>query len=155
MAYYWHTSSSMSRCQTPMRADACRMLGIAKWTDARGDLSFLQTGDPVPFAMRGIGWVYDVPPGWAGNGYACRQGHELLIAVSGSFDVVIDPEGAPRIESLDRPDIGLLVPEMVWHRLENFSPNTVAMIIGSSDHREADHIGTYSEFLRQRAAEHR
>ena len=92
-------------------------------------------------------WVYDVPGGECRGGHAYRKNSEFFIALSGSFDLVVDTGGNPQVVTLNRPYIGLYVPNMVWRRLENFSTNAVALIVASEDYNESDYIRDYSTFL--------
>lgn len=130
-----------------------KLIDLPKITDPRGNLSFVEAGRPIPFVVKRTYWIYDVPGGECRGGHAYRENKELFVALSGSFDVVVDSGGEPQVVTLNRPYVGLYVPNMVWRRLENFSTNSVAMIVASEDYSETDYIRDYAEFLNLQKAE--
>ncbi|MEN2281258.1 FdtA/QdtA family cupin domain-containing protein [Algoriphagus sp. SE2] len=109
--------------------------------DPRGNLTFLQFPDQVPFEIKRVFWTYDVPGGEIRGGHAFRKQQELIIALSGSFDVVItDERGNETRTSLNRSYHALFLPKMTWRHLENFSTNSVALHLSDSDYMKEDYI---------------
>jgi hypothetical protein len=116
--------------------------------DHRGNLSFLEGGRHVPFEIARVFYLYDVPAGESRAGHALRDVEQLLIAVSGSFDVVLDYGGDRTVMSLNRPYIGLYVPSLVWRELENFSSGAVCLVLASAAYDEAAYYRDYDQFRR-------
>lgn len=109
--------------------------------DPRGNLTFLQYPDQVPFEIKRVFWTYDVPGGEIRGGHAFRKQQELIIALSGSFDVVItDEQGNETRTSLNRSYQALFLPKMTWRHLENFSTNSVALHLSDSEYLKEDYI---------------
>jgi hypothetical protein len=127
--------------------DQWRVVDLATIVDPRGKLTFIEGERHVPFAIRRVYWVYDVPGVEVRGGHAFRKLEELIIAISGSFDVVL--QGATRTETvhLNRCYYGLYVPPMTWRRLENFSTNGVCLILASLPYEEEDYIRDYDVFI--------
>ncbi len=120
---------------------------LPKIVDPRGNLSFIEGGRHVPFAIRRVYWVYDVPGGEVRGGHAYRRNEEFVVALSGSFDVVLDDGvGGRRTFSLNRSYNGLAIGRMTWRRLENFSTNALALVLASEPYDAADYIRDYDEF---------
>ncbi len=122
---------------------------LPKIVDPRGNLSFIEGGRHVPFVIRRVYWVYDVPGGEVRGGHAYRRNEEFVVALSGSFDVVMD-DGRGRREtfSLNRSYYGLHVPKGVWRRMENFSTNALALVLASTPFDGSDYIYEFEEFLK-------
>ncbi len=116
--------------------------------DPRGNLSFLQYPDQVPFEIARAYWVYDVPGGAERHGHAFRRQEELIIALSGSFDVVLDRGNGVSRHHLSRSYYGVYVPPMTWRSLDNFSTNSVALILSSTEYAPSDYIEDYDDFVR-------
>jgi hypothetical protein len=129
----------------------CRIINLPKIVDPRGNLTFLEGERHVPFAIRRVYWIYDVPGGEMRGGHAYRQLDEVLISLSGSFDVHLDDGNEKRVVSLNRSYYGLLVPRLIWRHVDNFSTNSVCLIMASTPHDAADYIRNYDEFRRLRA----
>lgn len=117
-----------------------RIIDLPRFLDHRGNLSVIEQGKEIPFAIRRVYWVYDVPGGEAREGHAYRKNKELIVALSGSFDVTVTDGMTEQIFSLNRSYYGLLVPEGYWRSLGNFSTNAVAMVITSEKYDETDYI---------------
>jgi glyoxylate utilization-related uncharacterized protein len=128
---------------------SCRTVQLPRIEDVRGNLSFVEERRHIPFAIRRVYWVYDVPGGATREGHAYRTLEEFIIAVSGSFDVAIDDGKERQVVQLNRSYVGLYVPPMVWRRLENFSSNSVALILASQPFSEKDYLREYQDFTRQ------
>ena len=124
-----------------------RILHLPKITDPRGNLSFIEPGRPIPFEISRTYWIYDVPGGEVRGGHAYKELQEFFIAISGSFDVVLDDGQNTRIINLNRSYFGLYVPNMIWRRLENFSTNTVCLILASLPYAEGDYLRDYNYFI--------
>jgi hypothetical protein len=122
------------------------LIDLPKFLDLRGNLSFIEEDTHLPFKIRRVYWIYDVPGGEHRGGHAFRETEELIVALSGSFDVVINNGEKESRFSLNRSYYGLLVPKMFWRMLENFSTNSLALIIASTDYNEADYIRDFAEF---------
>lgn len=119
---------------------------LPKILDYRGNLSFVEENNHIPFTIRRVFWIYDVPGGEERGGHAYKETEELIVALSGSFDVMLD-DGSKKITiHLNRSYQGLYVPKMVWREMRNFSTNSVAMVIASTDYDERDYIRDYGEF---------
>ena len=132
-----------------MSVSDCRIISLPKIPDERGNLSFVEAGRPVPFVIQRVYWIYDVPGGETRGGHAYRTLQEFFIALSGSFDVIVDDGRERKVVTLNRSYVGLYVPNMIWRYLENFSTNAVCMILASQPYMETDYIREYSTFLKQ------
>jgi dTDP-4-dehydrorhamnose 3,5-epimerase-like enzyme len=123
-----------------------RLIDLPKIPDPRGNLSFIEGENHIPFHVRRTYWIYDVPGGERRGGHAYRTLHELFVALSGSFDVVVDDGSGPEHVVLNRSYVGLHVPPMTWRHLENFSTNAVCLILASEYYDEADYVRDRDEF---------
>ena len=124
----------------------CRIIDIPKIHDLRGNLSFVENDRPLPFVIRRTYWIYDVPGGEARGGHAYKELQEFFIALSGSFDVVLNDGQNTRVVTLNRSYFGLWVPNMIWRRLENFSTNAVCLILASMPYNEDDYLRDFKIF---------
>jgi hypothetical protein len=125
-----------------------RLIDLPVVPDHRGNLTFIEAGRHVPFDIARVFYLYDVPAGESRAGHALKDVEQLLIAVSGSFDVVLDYGGDRTVTSLNRPYIGLHVPSLVWRELENFSSGAVCMVLASARYDEESYYRDYSHFRR-------
>ena len=124
------------------------IIHLPKITDVRGNLSFLQNNDHIPFDIQRVFWIYDVPGGETRGGHAFKTQHEIIIVISGSIDIiVVDAQGKETKFCLNRSYYGLYIPPMHWRHLENFSTNSVSVHLSSSDFSDADYIRHYNEFI--------
>jgi hypothetical protein len=114
--------------------------------DDRGDLSFLQECDQVPFAIRRVYWIYDVPGGQERGSHAFRKTDEIIVALSGSFDVHLTTTSGESVYSLNRSYNALFVPRLVWRTLKNFSTNSLALVLASTEFDVSDYIRDFDEF---------
>jgi dTDP-4-dehydrorhamnose 3,5-epimerase-like enzyme len=128
----------------------CRIIDLPKVTDPRGNLTFVEGRRHIPFEIARAHWIYDVPGGQRRGGHASRQLHEFLIAMSGSFDVVVDDGERQHIFPLNRSYLGLYVPNLIWRHIENFSTNAVCLVLASTVYSEEDYIRDYQAFRRAR-----
>lgn len=129
-----------------MKLDKAQIIELPKIADPRGNLSFIQNSDQIPFDIKRTYWIYDVPGGMFRNGHAFRTQHEFIVALSGSFDVVLNDGNSTRRIHLSRSYYGLYVPPMTWREIDNFSTNSVAMVLSSTLYDENDYIRDFEEF---------
>ncbi len=127
----------------------CRIIELPRILDARGNLTFIEGHRHIPFGIARAYWLYDVPGGQIRGGHAYRQLEEFFVALSGSFDVVVDLGNGPRHFVLNRSYFGLYVPRLVWRHIENFSTNAVCLILASQHYAAEDYIRDYDEFVRR------
>lgn len=131
-----------------MSVSEIKLIELPKVCDPRGNLSFIENGTHLPFDIARVYWIYDVPGDAERFGHAFYTQSEMIVALSGSFDVVLDDGGEERRFHLARSYYGLLVPPMTWRRLDNFSTNSVAMVLSSTLYDQADYIEDYEQFKR-------
>lgn len=131
-----------------MTIDDCRIIELPKFLDARGNLSFAEQNNHIPFEIKRTYWIYDVPGGEDRGGHAFRQNQEVVIALSGAFDVVVDDGERKKIFTLNRSYYGLYIPAGLWRTMENFSTNSLALEFGSQHYDEDDYVREYGEFLK-------
>ena len=130
-----------------MTIDDCRLIQLPKITDPRGNLTFMEGGNHLPFEIRRVFYLYDVPTGESRGAHAHRNLHQFLVCLSGSFDVVINDGTREKVVHLNRPWQGLHVPPMIWAAETNFDPGTVCLVMASDRYVESDYIRDYSQFL--------
>ena len=135
-----------------MNLDTIKLIDLPKIEDYRGNLSFLEEYNHVPFKIERAYWIYGVPGGVNRGGHAFREQQELIIAMSGSFDVLIDDGLQKRTYSLNRSYYGLYIPAGLWRQMANFSTNSLALVVSSTKFDEADYIRDYSEFSKMKSA---
>jgi len=134
-----------------MSMQLSHIISLPKISDPRGNLTFVEGNNHIPFQIRRTYWIYDVPGGEMRGGHAYRHNEELIIAVSGSFDVIID-DGINRVtHSLNRSYYGLYVPALQWRELVNFSTNSLCLVLASKCYDEADYIREYDEYRKLKA----
>ena len=122
------------------------IIQLPKFLDARGNLSFIEQENHIPFKIERTYWIYDVPGGEKRGGHAYKENEELIVALSGSFDVVLDDGKEKKTFSLNRSYYGLYVPKGTWREMQNFSTNSLALILSSTKYDESDYIRDYDEF---------
>lgn len=125
-----------------------KLINLPKFLDARGNLSFAENNNQIPFEIKRVYWLYDVPGGECRGGHAYKENEEFVIAMSGSFDVVIDNGKHSKTFTLNRSYYGLYIPKGVWRRMENFSTNSLALEFSSTIYNPNDYIRDYNEFLK-------
>lgn len=130
------------------------IVSLPKIEDPRGNLSFIEETKQVPFAIRRTYWIYDVPGGKDRGSHAYKENEELIVALSGSFDVELDDSQEKKTFSLNRSYNGLFVPKGLWRTMKNFSTNSLALILASTPYSEADYIRNYEDFVRWRKTPH-
>jgi len=125
-----------------------KLINLPKIEDPRGNLSFIEEENHIPFKIERTYWIYDVPGGQTRGGHAFKEQQELIVALSGSFDVVIDDGIEHRTYSLNRSYFGLYLPAGLWREMNNFSTNSLAMVISSTTFCHEDYIREYEDFLK-------
>lgn len=125
----------------------CKIIELPKIHDPRGNLSFIEEEKHFPFKIKRAYWIYDVPGGQVRGGHAFKQQHELIVAISGSLDVKVKDGIKQKVFSLNRSYYGLYIPSGIWRQMENFSTNSLAMVLSSTEFFEEDYIRDYNEFL--------
>ena len=127
-----------------------RILELPKILDHRGNLSFFENSKQIPFDIERTYWIYDVPGGETRGSHAFRKQQEFIIALSGSFDIVIK-DGEKEVKyAMNRSYYGLYIPSMYWRRLENFSTNSLALIVSNMNYNKADYIRDFKTFKDER-----
>ncbi len=124
------------------------IINLPKIEDPRGNLSFIEEENHIPFKIERTYWIYDVPGGQIRGAHAFKKQLELIIALSGSFDVTIDDGNEKKTFSLNRSYYGLYIPAGLWRQMENFSTNSLALVISSTPFSEDDYIREYPDFLK-------
>jgi hypothetical protein len=131
-----------------MSIEDVRVLEFRKVADPKGNLTPIEGGMDVPFSIERVFYLYDVPGGEARGGHAHRALHQVIIAASGSFDIVVEDGTAERRFFLNRSYFGLHIPPMIWAHLENFSSGSVGLVLASAHYDEADYYRDHDEYLR-------
>ena len=130
-----------------------RVIELPKILDRRGNLSIVEENKEIPFKIKRTYWIYDVPGGEIRGGHSYNENQEFIIALSGSFDIIIDDGKARRKFSLNRSYYGLYVPQQLWRQIENFSTNSLALVLSSTIYDENDYIREYEKFLLMKESE--
>ena len=133
--------------------DNCRIIDLPKIADARGNLTFVEGGNHIPFDIARVYYLYDVPGGAERGGHAHKELRQLIIAMSGSFDVVLDDGTEKKRFHLNRSYQGLIVTPMIWRELDNFSSGSVCMVLASNRYDEADYYRDYDAYIADRKAQ--
>lgn len=124
----------------------CRIIDLPKIVDGRGNLSVIEQKEQIPFEVKRVHWIYDVPGGVARGGHAYIQTEEFIVALSGSFDVAIEDGSERKTYSLNRSYFGLYVPNGMWRTMTNFSTNSLALVLSSTEYDENDYISNYEDY---------
>lgn len=125
----------------------CKLIDLPKITDHRGNLTFVESGKHIPFDIQRVYYLYDVPGGAERGGHAHKGLQQLIIAMSGSFDIVLDDGNEKKRIHLNRSYIGLYVSPMMWREIDNFSSGSVCMVLASNFYDESDYYRDYDEFI--------
>ncbi len=131
-----------------MNISDCKIVDLPKFLDKRGNLSFVEQMNHIPFEIKRSYWIYDVPGGESRGGHAVRENQEFIVALSGSFDVILDDGKEKRKFSLNRSYYGLYVPKGIWREMDNFSTNSLALVLSSIPYSMDDYIREYDDFLK-------
>ena len=133
-----------------MIIDDARIIELPKFTDPRGNLSFVEQLNHIPFEIKRTYWIYDVPGGENRGGHAFKQNEEFIVALSGAFDVIVDDGEKKKTFTLNRSYYGLYVPAGLWREMENFSTNSLALEFGSIHYDEKEYIRDYQDYLKMK-----
>ncbi len=125
-----------------------RLIDLPRILDPRGNLTFIESGNHIPFDIRRVYYLYDVPGGAHRGGHGHKALHQLMIAMSGSFDVLLDDGRTKFKYHLNRSYYGLYIPPMMWREIDNFSSGSVCMVLASDHYDESDYYREYADFLR-------
>ena len=136
-----------------MSNNPAKIIDLPKIADKRGNLSIIEEMKNIPFEIKRTFWIYDVPGGETRGGHAYRTTQEFIVALSGSFDVVIDDGKTKQTYSLNRSYYGLYVPTMMWRQMQNFSTNSLALIVTNTEFNLDDYIYDYDLFLKEKSNE--
>ena len=123
-----------------------RIIELPKVKDPRGNLSFFENSNQIPFDIKRTYWIYDVPGGAFRGGHASVKSHEFIIALSGSFDVDLNDGELNKTINLNRSFYGLYVPNLIWRSLKNFSTNSVVLIVSSVEYNKNDYVRDFKQF---------
>lgn len=129
-----------------MKIEEAKIINLPKFLDTRGNLSFVEEFNQIPFKIERTYWIYDVPGGEKRGGHAYIENQEFIIALSGSFDVVLDDGKERKIFSLNRSYYGIYVPKGIWREIDNFSTNSLALVLSSTVYNPDDYIYNYDHF---------
>ena len=124
------------------------IVSLPRFLDDRGNLSFVENNSQIPFEIKRVHWIYDVPGGEKRGGLAYRETEEFIIALSGSFDVVVEDGRGQHVFPLNRSYRGVYVPKGTWRSIDNFSTNSLALICASTHYDPSDVIRNYDEFIK-------
>ena len=130
-----------------MFIERCKIIELPKITDPRGNLTFVESGNQIPFDIKRVYYLYDVPGGSERCGHAHKELSQLIIAMSGSFDIVLDDGVGKKRFHLNRSYYGLYICPMIWRELDNFSSGSVCMVLASNLYDESDYYRNYNEYL--------
>lgn len=133
-----------------VKIDDVKIVELPKVTDPRGNLSFVEQFNHIPFEIMRTYWIYDVPGGENRGGHAFKNNDEFIVALSGSFDVVVDDGQNKKKFELSRSYYGLYVPAGLWREMVNFSTNSLALEFGSKHYDEEDYVRDYQEFIKMK-----
>lgn len=131
-----------------MSIDNCRLIELPKIKDSRGNLSYIEGGVHIPFQVSRVYYLYDIPGGADRGSHAHKNLQQLIIAVTGSFDVHLDDGRHKKVINLNRSHMGLYMGPMIWRYLDNFSSGAVCMVLASERFDEDDYIREYPEFIK-------
>ncbi|MGL1902328.1 MAG: FdtA/QdtA family cupin domain-containing protein [Fibrobacterales bacterium] len=129
--------------------DDCKLIDLPKILDRRGNLSFIESNNHLPFKIERTYWIYDVPGGEVRGGHAFKEQCECIVALSGSFDIVLNDGVDKKIFSLNRSYYGLYVPKGIWRQMKNFSTNSLAFIMASTQYNEKDYMRDFFRFQKE------
>lgn len=130
-----------------MSIEDCRIIDLPRITDPRGNLSFIEGEKHVPFEIKRVYYLYDVPGGADRGGHSHKELEQLIIAISGSFDIIIDDGFEKKQFQMNRSYYGLYVSPMIWREITNFSSGSVCIVLASTIYEESDYIRDYDQFL--------
>ena len=133
-----------------MKVQDCKIIELPKIVDVRGNLSIIEQFKQIPFDIKRVHWIYDVPGGIERGGHAFKENEEFIVALSGSFDVEVDDGEDKRTFQLSRSYYGLFIPKGICRAMNNFSTNSLALVLSSTDYDENDYMYEYQTFTNWR-----
>lgn len=133
-----------------MTIEDIKLVVLPKISDPRGNLSFVEQENHIPFEIKRTYWIYDVPGGESRGGHAYKETDEFIIAISGNFDVVVDDGKDRKVFTLNRSYFGLYIPRGLWRTIENFSTNSLALEFASTSYNRSDYVEDYVEYKKMR-----
>lgn len=140
-------AATANTCEpSAMTLDDVKLIQLPKFLDERGNLSFFENKNQIPFSIKRSYWIYDVPGGEMRGGHAYKTLQEFIVALSGSFDVVLDDGQNKKTFSLNRSYYGLYIPKLIWRHLDNFSTNSLALIVSDHLYSAEEYIYHYEDF---------
>lgn len=137
------------RSKANSRIDDCKIISLPKISDPRGNLTFIEGDNHIPFDIKRVFYLYDVPTEEDRGAHAHKELHQFLVCLSGSFDVMLDDGLNRATVHLNRPWKGLHIPPMIWAAEINFDPNSVCLVLASDKFMESDYIRNYEDFVKQ------
>lgn len=132
-----------------MESNKAHIIQLPKVNDVRGNLTFFENKKHIPFDIARIYWIYDVPGGEIRGGHAYKTLQEVIVALSGSFDVILNDGREEKKITLNRSYFGLYLPRMMWRHMENFSTNSLALVVADQPYQEAEYLRDYKEFQQE------
>ena len=136
--------------ETGATVNDVKKIDLPQIINAKGNLTFIEQNNHVPFNIKNVSWIYDVPGGEGLDGYSIRKSEQFIIALSGNINVVLSDGSEQREFLLNRSYVGLYVPPMIWRRIENFSTNSLTLVLSSSIDMESEYIRAFESFLLQK-----
>ena len=133
-----------------MNIDDVKLLELPKFSDPRGNLSFVEQNNHIPFKIERTYWIYDVPGGESRGGHAFKETNEFVIAISGCFDVTVDDGFRKKTFRLDRSYYGLYIPCGLWRTMDNFSTNSLALEFADTKYNRNDYVMSYEEYIKMK-----
>ena len=131
-----------------MAIEDCKIIQLPKISDPRGNLTFLESHQHIPFDIKRVYYLYDIPGGASRAAHGHKELHQLMIAMSGSFDITLDSGAEKKKYSLNRSYSGIYIPPMMWRDLDNFSSGAVCMVLASDYFDESDYYRNYDDFVK-------
>ena len=133
-----------------MTVEDVKIIELPKFTDPRGNLSFVEQLNHIPFEIKRTYWIYDVPGGESRGGHAFRNNQEFIVSLSDAFDVIVDDGKEKKVFNMNRSYYGLYIPAGLWREMSNFSTNSLALEFGSIHYDRNDYVEDYNEFLKMK-----
>ena len=124
-----------------------KIIEIPKISDHRGNLSFIRSGNPIPFDIKNVFYIYDIPAGTQRGGHAHKRLEQILIPLSGSFDVILKDSKNTKKVRLDRPNKGLYIGPLIWREMKNFSAGSVCLVLASLKYDEEEYLRDFNQFM--------
>lgn len=126
----------------------CKIIELPKLITEKGSITSINNSNEIPFEINRVYYLYDVPGGESRGGHAHKELKQLIVAASGSFDILLDDGISKQVFTLNRPYFGLLMPSGIWRELSNFSSGSICLVLASLDYDERDYIRDYNEYLK-------